>query len=351
VTGNEPPIPRGVRPAERYRTPEFLALVNETNAFITRFPRLPGELGKAGYSSFQAGKWWAGGYATGGFTHGMSHGEQARGGRHGDEGLAIGRRTMQPIHDFIARARAEDRPFFVWYAPMLPHDPHNPPERLLDRYRQLTPSIHVARYWAMCEWFDETCGALLDHLDAQGLSDDTIVALVTDNGRVQDPDSAGALPSKNTAYDAGLRTPIVLRWPVRIAPRMDDTPVSSLDLMPTLLKAAGVAVPAGLPGLDLLDREAVSARPAVFGACFLHNAVDIHEPARNLTWRWCVEGNWKLIVPHAPNIDRPLRPGRRADALELYDLAADPRETRDLAEERPERARELQQRLDGWWRP
>jgi len=62
---------------------------------------LPRILGQHGYVSFQAGKWWEGSYEDGGFTHGMTHGDRARGGRHGDEGLRIGRETMQPVFDFI----------------------------------------------------------------------------------------------------------------------------------------------------------------------------------------------------------------------------------------------------------
>jgi hypothetical protein len=87
-------------------------------------------------------------------THGMTN---------GDEGLKIGREGLKPIFDFIADAG--DKPFFVWYAPFLPHTPHNPPKRLLDKYTEKTESKFIARYWAMCEWFDETCGQLLDHLD------------------------------------------------------------------------------------------------------------------------------------------------------------------------------------------
>ena len=57
--------------------------------------------------------------------------------------------------------------FIVWYAPMMPHQPHNPPDRLLAKYRGKTPSLHVAKYWAMCEWFDETVGELLAKLKAE----------------------------------------------------------------------------------------------------------------------------------------------------------------------------------------
>ena len=148
-------------------------------------PTLPRLLAEKGYVSLQTGKWWQGDYRRGGFTHGMTKGQ-----RHGDEGLDIGRKTMQPIFDFIADARKAGKPFFVWYAPMLPHTPHNPPERLLAKYKDKAPSPPVAKYWAMVEWFDETCGQLLDHLETEKLAENTIVVYVTDNGWIQDPDGA-----------------------------------------------------------------------------------------------------------------------------------------------------------------
>ena len=115
ITGNEPPAPEGKGMAQRYKDPTFLAQVNRLNGFMAEHPRIPAELGKAGYQSFQTGKWWAGNFKTGGFTHGMSHGDQAIGGRHGDEGLKIGRQGMKPIFDFMDNAG--NNPFFIWYAP------------------------------------------------------------------------------------------------------------------------------------------------------------------------------------------------------------------------------------------
>ena len=55
-------------------------------------------------------------------------------GRHGGQALSIGRKSMKPIYDFIDKAKQQQKPFFVWYAPFLPHTPHNPPERLLKKY-------------------------------------------------------------------------------------------------------------------------------------------------------------------------------------------------------------------------
>ena len=132
---------------------------------IDRVPTLPRLLAGRGYVSFQTGKWWEGDFRRGGFTAGMS-----LGGRHGDQGLEIGRATMQPLTDFIDRAATSGKPFFVWYAPMLPHSPHNPPERILKEYASVAPTPQIASYWANCQWFDETCGQLLDYLDAKRIA-------------------------------------------------------------------------------------------------------------------------------------------------------------------------------------
>ena len=165
---------------EANRDPIFQAQRQKMIDNIDHVDTLPRLLQSLGYISFQTGKWWEGNYKRGGFTDGMS-----QGGRHGDEGLKIGRESMQPVYDFIDRATQEKKPFFVWYAPMLPHSPHNPPQRLLDHYRSQAPTEAIAKYWAMVEWFDETCGELLAHLDQQHLTNDTVVVYITDNGWIQ----------------------------------------------------------------------------------------------------------------------------------------------------------------------
>ena len=305
---------------------------------LNAWPLLPRVLGEAGYVSLQTGKWWQGHYSSGGFTEGMT-----KGGRHGDDGLEIGRKTMQPIEEFVTRAKKEGKPFMVWYAPLLPHVPHTPPERILAKYRDKTPSIQVAHYWAMCEWFDETCGQLLAFLEREGLAENTIITYLSDNGWIQDPESKKFAPrSKQSPYDGGLRTPIMVRWPGRIQPQMSDVPVSSLDLFPTLLTACGVKSPEGLPGIDLTDDKAVAERKTLFGECFTHNLVDLDRPAASLRWRWVIEDGWKLIVPAKPN---------ESGELELYRVSVDEGEVKDLAGEQPERVAELLRRLDDWWLP
>ncbi len=357
ITGNEPPIPKklnptnGARPNARYRDADFLAEVVRLNSFITEHPRIPAELGKLGYSSFQTGKWWAGNFASGGFTHGMSHGEQGKGGRHGDEGLAIGRKTLQPIYDFIADATTEAKPWFVWYAPMLPHDPHTPPQEILDKYIPLTPSLHQARYWANVEFFDQTCGQLLEHLDKRKIAENTLVIYVTDNGWIQNLESPKFRPdSKLSQYDTGLRTPIMFRWLGKILAQDCTELASIIDVFPTICHLLGHPTPTGLPGINLLDANARSSRPAIFGECHLHNAVSINEPSKNLLYRWTIsQEGWKLILPHNGNVTQENKPGRGIGP-ELYHVGKDPLESDNLYLKEQERVKVLEAGLNAWWR-
>jgi uncharacterized sulfatase len=333
ITSNDPPL--GL-PKQ-----EFLRQRREQIANIDRVPTLPRLLGERGYVSFQTGKWWEGNHRRGGFTSGMTHGDPARGGRHGDAGLKIGREGMQPIYEFIESAG--DRPFFIWHAPFLPHTPHNPPPELLAKYVDKTASIHVARYWAMCEWFDRTCGELLDYLDRKGLAEKTLVLFVTDNGWIQRPDAGGYAPrSKRSPNEGGIRTPIMLRWPGRIEPRVDrETSAISIDLAPTILRACGLEPTGEMQGLDLLDREALARREAIFGEIFTHNAVDIDVPASSLQYRWCIAGPWKVILPHPAN-----EPGA---PVQLFDVMRDPHEQNNLAPMQPERVAAMKRRIEAWW--
>ena len=339
ITGNEPPMPPGGRNSEQYRKQ-----VQECVSFIDDQPTLPRLLAKRGYVSHQSGKWWQGHYSRGGFTHGMTHGDPKRGGRHGDVGLKIGREGMDEIFDFIEDAG--DKPFFVWYAPFLPHTPHNPPKRLLDKYAKKTESKFIARYWAMCEWFDETCGQLLDHLDEKKLADDTIVLYVTDNGWIQRADNGRYAPrSKRSQYDGGLRTPIMVRWPGKVKPEDRPELANSIDLAPTILKACGLAPTEEMQGIDLLDDTALAKRKSTYGAIYLHNAVDIHKPSANLTYRWLIDGDWKLILPHKENVTTRAKQ-KDTGETELYNLAKDPHERNNLAKARQGRTKRLAKQLN-----
>jgi uncharacterized sulfatase len=196
----------------------------------------------------------------------------------------------------------------------------------------------------MCEWFDETCGQVLAELDQRGLAENTMVVYVVDNGWLQDPATYKNAPrSKLSQYDGGLRTPIMIRWPGRVEPNMVDTPVSSIDIAPTILDAVGMKPTAAMQGINLLDAQAVADRQAIFGETFAHDAVDVDRPATCLQYRWCVSWPWKLIVPN-----KAVLPDGK---LELFNVADDPTEKHDLSSSESAKVAELTQRLDDWWDP
>ena len=347
ITGNDPLVPASVSPAARQKSAAFLEGRAQMIKLFQQSPHLPRLLGEQGYVSLQTGKWWMGDYTTGGFTEGMT-----KGGRHGDVGLDIGRKTLAPLTEFITRAKKDGKPFFAWYAPMLPHDPHTPPERLLAKYRDRSPTPQAARYHAMVEWFDETIGEIRAHLEKEGMTRDTVIVYVTDNGWIPRTDKpvVDFERSKQSPFDGGVRTPILVSWPGHIAPTTIQAPASAVDLMPTLLKLAGAKLPADGDGLNLLDDAALRARPFVAGQNSTHDIRELGRPAASLRYRWLVAGDLKLIV--SSGLKTGMTASGSTDATEpprLFDLKADPYELRDLAAERPAEVKRLTTQLDAWW--
>ena len=349
VTGNDP-SPKYAEPDSPEDRDRRARLISSIDSLDT-VPRL---LAEHGYLSHQSGKWWEGSYQRGGFTHGMTRGFPEPGGRHGDDGLRIGREGLEPIRKFLAEAVSKSKPFFLWYAPFLPHSPHNPPERLLEKYRQPDRPLTVAKYFAMCEWFDETCGELLGLLDENQVREDTLVIYVTDNGWIQDPESPGYAPrSKQTPYEGGIRTPILFSWPGRLAPGERSEVISSIDVVPTLLAAAGARVPDNLPGLNLMEqltRQQPIAREAIFGETFAHDIADIDNPEASLLFRWCIAGRWKLLLTYDGEVHRYASTHPRTEKRpQLFDLLSDPHEQQNLAKDHPEIVAELAGRIADWY--
>ena len=349
ISGNDP-SPILAKP----KSAENRDLLAQLISHIDRNPTLPKLLGEKGYFSHQSGKWWEGNYRRGGFTHGMTRGFPEPGGRHGDDGLKIGREGMQPIFDFIDHAVTDKKPFYVWYAPFMPHTPHNPPERLLNKYRGKVDSLFEAKYYAMCEWFDETCGQLIDKIEQKGLTENTLFVYVCDNGWIQDPGAAGYAPrSKQSPNEGGTRQPILLSWKGVIEPQERDELVSSIDLVPTMLSAAGVEVPENLPGLDLMplvrDGKAIS-RDTIFGEGFAHDIADIDKPESSLLYRWAIQGKWKLLLTYDGTVGRYASSHPRIERRpQLFDLLADPHELNNLASANPDVVAQLAAKISEWW--
>lgn len=305
-----------------------------------KLPQLPKMMQEKGYLSLHTGKFWQEDPAIAGFTHSM--GKTIR---HGSvESLAIGRDGLEPIYEFIEEATEVGQPFFVWYAPFLPHTPHNPPERLAKKYKHLG---HVGIYYAMVEWLDETCGELLDHLDEKGVTEDTVILFISDNG----------WPGKDKVYpsELGMRTPVMIKWPGQVEPKLDVSNVASnIDLAPTILSIAGLEPDPMMLGVDLLDQDAVEARKYVFGDNYHHDMACADRPEDSLRARTIISKEWKLIIweEEQPKL-RKLRwlTPPPADRIQLFNLQLDPFEKTNLAEDRPDVVEALSLELDAWWSP
>ena len=281
----------------------------------------------------------------------------------GDHGLAIGRETMQPIVAFLDDV--QQRPFFLWYAPLLPHTPHDSPEKFRRAVAaNLEVRPHQVPYYAAIMQFDETDGQLIRMIDQRGMSDDTLFVFVADNGWEPDPakfrkssNQWDHTPmSKRSPFDAGLRTPILLRWPGRIKAAKHAALVSTIDLLPTLLEAANVKDrPKRLPGSSLwpsaVGKQQLSHERAVFGEIYPGDASMIGAAGKDLAYRWVRKGNYKLIVPASHGTQLPWN--HYVDRPALFDLVQDPAESNDLIGD-PSRAQvvaELSEALDRWWSP
>jgi len=327
---------------EKIRGDRKTSMANRAEAYkpvIAAFEKqttLPDMLKEKGYLSFQTGKWWHGNHKVGGFDDGMTHGDPKRGGRHGDYGLKIGRDGLDTINSYVDLALKEKKPFFLWYAPFLPHRPHNPPARLFEKYKKKTDSEHLAKYWAMIEWFDETCGQLFDLIDDKGLTENTLFVYVCDNGWRQNPKKSGYLSdSKRAPYDMGIRTPIMYKWAGKIKPEMNKTTItSSIDMVPTVLDILGIEKPANLSGVSVLDKKAIEARKGIFGEVYAH---DFDTIENSMFYNMAIFPPYKIIVPD------PVR--KKKEVVQLFNIDEDPFEKNNVAAENPEIVKELQEKI------
>lgn len=336
IRGNDPVLPEGTN--RRNDKQEFASLRKRMTDPLHEKPSFIRQLQQNGYATLQTGKWWEGNPKDHGFTHAMTHGDETRGGRHGDKGLEIGRKTMQPIYDIVEEATKNEQPFFVWYGVFLPHAPHNAPARFFNKYKDIAPNESTAWYWANVDWFDETCGQLVDHLKAKGLYENTIFVYTCDNGWVADPKQRNHyVRSKQEPVEAGIRTPIFVTHSGTIAPSRDSTTLASnIDIAPTILKACGIEPATEMQGLDLRKTEQLRQRNRVFVEAYQHDS-DLDQLAdlnNGLKARVVIDGWDKLIA--------------RPDGASLYNLKSDLDDRNDLSTQNPGKVTALLDELKAW---
>ena len=233
--------------------------------------------------------------------------------------------------DFIRRHA--DEPFFLYSAFNAPHSPFQVTE---EYYNRFPDEEHELRriYFGMIAALDDAVGRILDALEEAEIADNTLVVFLSDNG------CAGYFPGlcsceplsggKLTYYEGGVRVPYLLRWPAAVAAGTTvDAPVSTLDILPTALAAAGTAAPADLEldGRDLM--------PLLDGSAEATG----HD---RLVWR-----NYPTVAVRSGDM-KLIKPNQDEPGGFLYDLSTDVREQTDLAAERPEDVANLEAVIEEW---
>ncbi|MBL8799199.1 MAG: sulfatase-like hydrolase/transferase [Planctomycetia bacterium] len=226
-------------------------------------------------------------------------------------------------------ARHQERPFLLYLAYNAVHSPMQAADRYLERCKHIE-DVHRRIFAAMLAQLDDSVGAVLDTLRTCGLDERTLVIFLSDNGGPTRELTSSNRPlrgEKGDLWEGGIRVPFLMRWKGRLpAERTDDRPVSALDVFATALAAAGVPLAkdqAPLDGVNLLP--------------FLQGPGMREQPHDRLYWRLggkaaLRQGDWKIV-----------RAGPKADAgWQLYNLAGDSAEARDLAAQEAERLQQLE---------
>lgn len=256
------------------------------------------------------------------------------------------------------QARPKDRPFFLWLASLDPHrdyeenispKPYRPEEVVVPPYLPDVPAVRkdLALYYDEISRLDGYVGLVLAELEKQGVSENTLIIFLSDNGRPFPRD-------KTTLYDGGIKTPFIVRWPNKVkAGSKCGRLVSSVDIAPTMLAAAGIKSPATIQGKDfggLLHNPKSHFRDYIYGEDNWHDYSDRARAVRSERFKYIHNDHPEF--PNTPPADcvrslsyRALQHLRTEGLLteekmtcfqprsaeEFYDLEKDPYELHNLA--------------------
>lgn len=284
------------------------------------FDEFYGFMGRGGHSYFDLRS-----DSVGKFKHPIYRNKD----RINDQGYLTNRLTEEAVK-FIDRSK--NQPFFLYLAYSAVHAPAEAPQTDIDEYQKRFPVISNERVilMAMLKHLDDGVGQVVAKLKEEGLFENTLLFFLTDNGgaRAMKADNSPLRGYKGSLQEGGIRTPFIVSWPAKFSgSRTVDTPIISFDILPTTLDAIGVALPLETPfdGKSLL--------PLLTGQSKTH-----HE---KLYWSKGGDGEW--AVRHG---DWKLRAVK--ERRELFNLAADPSETTDLVDEKPEIVKTLSDAFDQW---
>ncbi|MCC7377273.1 MAG: sulfatase [Verrucomicrobiales bacterium] len=295
-------------------------------------------LRSAGYATACIGKWHLGGAGFGPGDQGFDvvHPGKANTTPSEVEGGKGEWDLTSAAERFVETHR--DQPFFLLLSHNSPHIPYAEcPERVAARKGAFEPN-----YAAVIESLDATVGRLMSTLDRLGLADRTLVVFTSDNGGLHVPElrhervthNGPFRAGKGYLYEGGLRIPLIARWPGQIpAHRVTDVPFLNTDWLPTLLELCGLRNPDRIDGRSraqfLLDRS----RGPQGDLCwhFPHYTNQGGRPSGAVR-----SGRWKYVEFYDTG------------EVELYDLASDFGETRNLARDQARRVRRMRETLARW---
>ncbi len=342
---------------------------------------LPQALQEAGYETALCGKWHLGHFEPSylptrrGFDHQYGHYNGALdyfthlrdGGFDWHKDDKVNRDEGYSTHLLAREAarlvREHDRgkPLFLYLAFNAVHAPHQVPEKYLEPYRHLPEPRRT--YAGMLAAMDEGIGEVIGALEAKGLIPSTLIIFSSDNGGPQPGKvtSNGLFRAgKGTLYEGGVRVAACVTWPGRIQPgSIVNQPIHIVDWYPTLLKLAGASLDQkqALDGRDIWP-TLTGGRPSPHDEILL-NTTPRTGAIRVGDWKWVLNG--QVGAGDGENADAnvarpgPARAGRgrggganaaTTERIELFNLASDPYEKKNLAAEMPEKVRELRTRYE-----
>lgn len=246
-----------------------------------------------------------------------------------------------------------NQPFFIYLSHHTIHGPVLAPRSLVQKYLDLgypEEGQWNATYLAAIEHMDQSVGRLLDTMKELGLEENTIVMFYTDNGGVEKFYSNAPLRAgKGSAYEGGIRVPLLFRWPGKIeAGKVSNLPVHVTDIYPTLLKLTGSESKKDW----ILD--GISVAPELLGEEMTRNReLFWYMPLYDYQWGATPSavirsGDYKLILSFGDYYDHHTDNYDPTGRLELYNLQEDLGETHDLSEKEPELCRQMEERLMHW---
>ena len=257
----------------------------------------------------------------------------------GPAGEFLTDREAQEAVKFIEANK--DKPFFVYLPHYAVHQPIAGKPDVIARFKEKAdknPDLKQRNptYAALIASVDDALGTIRAALRRLNLEDETIIVFTGDNGGLlPTTDNSPFRVGKGSAYEGGVRVPLIVRWPRVTKPgTVEETPAISTDLYPTLLEAAGVkplqSLVDGVSLAPLLKSGAKPDRDAIFWH-YPH-----YHPGGATPYSAVRSGDFRLVHFYEDGRD------------ELYDLAHDVGETKDLASAQPERAKAMRTRLDAW---